>query len=131
MPEAPVSQARIEITALPAREYTANDYKTNPDGTLKEGSVAPTDNNSADIRAIVYDVEGKPTNQPTVVITATDRSQDKTLKGTGNVMAVYNADGQKNVVPVYVFHYEFRSSGDHQVTFSTNGLSQSITISVK
>lgn len=128
---APVSLAHIDIiypTKLDG--YIANNYKLNPDGTLAEGSTEPIDSNSVVLKAVVYGDDGKPMDNTIVFITATDQAQNKTEKGTGDVMNIW-VNGDRRQVPVYSFHYEFKTPGDHKVVFTANGMFQEVTLIVK
>lgn len=66
-----------------------------------------------------------------VTIEATDSSQNKTLNGTGNVIKTIDDDGINKLFSYYHYHYEFKSSGEHTVTFSANGMTKSVTLNVK
>ncbi len=70
---------------------------------------------------LIVRLDGEPVKDQEVEIEATDPSQSQTLNGTGDVYPVY-VNGVKVVTPFYPFNYEFRSGGDHQITFSTHGI---------
>lgn len=120
-PPMPQSQARIEIISPIPGKGLGREYRMNT-GPLDEA-------NYIELGAVVYDDAGAPTNQPTVVITATDQGQGKTLTGTGNVTPIY-VNGEKRVVPVYAYHYEFHSAGEHTITFASGNLTESVTVTV-
>jgi len=122
MPETPASKARIDIISPIAGKGLGREYRMNT-GPIDEA-------NYLEIAAIVYDAEGNPTNQPTVNVTATDSTQNKEMKGTGVVATIYK-DENKMVVPVYMFHYEFRTPGDHTITFKSGTLEKSETVTVE
>lgn len=121
---APASLARIDvISPYPGKGLnmqhstsTAFDQSGNP-------------KNEMDIGAVVYGDDGEAIKSATVVVVATDPTQGKLINGTGNVTPIY-VNGQKNVVPFYSFHYEFKTVGEHVITFSANGVSQSVTVTV-
>lgn len=65
-----------------------------------------------------------------VTITATDESQNKILNGTGITTKIYK-NGIPETVLYYPFHYEFKTVGDHTITFSVPGVDpQSVTLTV-
>lgn len=74
---------------------------------------------------LIVRLDGEPVKDREVEIEATDSSQNKTLNGTGNVYPVY-VNGAKVIIPYYPFNYEFRSGGDHQITFSTHGIKATV-----
>ena len=121
---APASQARIDIINPLAGKGSNVPHSTSP---AFDQSGNPK--NEMDIGAVLYADDGNATGHPIMTITATDATQNKTIDGTGNVTPIY-VNGQKNVVPVYSFHYEFKTAGEHVITFSANGVSQSITVTV-
>ncbi len=123
MPEAPISKAHIDIISPISGKGLGRQYASSTNGTM-------TDANTLVIGAIVYDDAGDPTNQPTVEVKAKDASQNKTFIGTGVVTPRY-VDGSKRVLPVYMFSYDFHTSGDHTITFSTGALTQSVTVTVQ
>ncbi len=79
---------------------------------------------------VVYDDNGDPIRNVVVTIVATDSSQNKVLNGTGNVTPIYNENGAKIITPYYPFNYEFKTSGDHTITFTTLGMTKSVTLTV-
>ena len=73
---------------------------------------------------------GEPTGNAVVTITATDESQNKILNGTGITYPRYE-NGVRLVTLFYQFHYEFKTVGDHTITFSVPGADlQSVTLTV-
>lgn len=85
--------------------------------------------NEMDIGAVLYGDDGDATGHPSMTVTATDASQNTVIDGTGVITPIH-VDGQKRVVPVYTFHYEFKAAGEHVITFSANGVSKSVTVQV-
>lgn len=121
----PISQVRIDIISpLPGKGIRAG-LSTSP--SFDERGNAK---NEIDIGAVLYGDDGEAINNATVVVTATDPTQGKLINSTGNVTPIY-VNGQKRVVPVYSFHYEFKTAGEHVITFSANGVSQSVTVQVE
>lgn len=78
---------------------------------------------------IVRDDSGNEIKNVPVTITATDASQNKTLNGTGDIRKIY-IDGIPKTVPYYEFYYEFKTPGDHTITFTAEELTTQITLSV-
>lgn|SRR3990167_2603192 len=70
------------------------------------------------------------TRDAVVTVTATDSTQNKVLNGTGNTMNIYK-DGTKIPTWYYPFHYEFKTPGEHTITFTVNDLSESVTVTVE
>ena len=85
------------------------------------------ESNYIELGLICRDGQGNALKTPEVTIVATDTAQNKTLNGTGNVLPI----GEKKVkTPFYPFHYEFKTVGDHTITFTCNGVSDSVTLTV-
>lgn len=82
------------------------------------------------IGLIVRDDEGNPMNNTRVEVTATDEKQNKTMDSTGNVTPIYDNNGSKVVAPYYPFRYIFTKSGNHTITFKSNGMETSVTLAV-
>jgi len=85
--------------------------------------------NYIEIGAIIRNEDGVVVKDATVVVEATDASQNKELVGTGDLTPIY-PNGKKTFVSYYPFHYEFKTSGDHTITFTTNGVSEEVTVTV-
>ena len=80
---------------------------------------------------VVRDGKGQPVKDLTVTVSATDSKQSKTLSGTGLVTKIY-VDGNPQTVPYYAFHYDFRSAGDHTITFTLpTGESKQVTLTAE
>lgn len=126
----PVSNARGEIVFMsPVRAtYKANDYRINPDGTLAAGSSEPTDANNVTLGFILYKDDGvTPEQNATVTITA-GTSTPSVLNGTGNFgTKLRNGQGAY----YYPFYYEFRSAGNHKITFESGNVRESITLTAE
>lgn len=119
---APISQARIEIISpIPTK------------GLGRQHVASPTiegEDNYVVLGAIVYDANGNVDKNAVVTISATDASQNKVENGAGDMVTIYT-DGVKNQVLGYVYSYEFRTQGDHTITFSVNGLTKDVVINAK
>lgn len=112
--------------------YRANDYKTNPDGTLAEGSISPDESNFIYLGVIVY-VDNNPVNNATVSIESPDSSQNKTMTNTGNITRADLSYSPYNIpvsVPFYPFRYQFKTTGTNTIKFTANGVSQSVKLEV-
>ncbi len=144
----PISKANIEIfSPTPGkglgRQYKANNYQINPDGTLAQGSATPDDSNSIVLGLIARNDNGDAVIKYDVTIEATDPpnpdcfSCRRFIKGTGTdqtgigaVTKIYK-DGVPETVSYYPFLYEFKTSGQHTITFSANGFSKSVTVTAQ
>ena len=94
------------------------------------GSQVIGEENYIELGLIVKDDAGNPIKDIIVEIEATDSTQNKTLNGTGTVKKIY--DGEvPTLTPYYPFHYEFKTAGDHVITFKADGLIESVTLQVK
>lgn len=85
--------------------------------------------NYIELGLIVRDDSGKPIDNAIVTVTATDNSQNRTINGTGDVTPIYE-NNVKMITPYYHFSYEFKYPGEHTITFSAEGLTQSVILSV-
>lgn len=85
--------------------------------------------NYVELGLIVRDDNGIPVKNVTVVITATDSSQNKTIDVTGDVTPRYE-DGVKIKTPYYHFSYAFKTPGEHSITFTAEGLSKVVNFNV-
>lgn len=86
--------------------------------------------NYIELGLIVYNDDGNITRDDEVTVETTDSEQDKVINGTGNVTSIYE-NGTKKTIYYYPFHYEFRSTGNHTITFKTNGMTESVTLEAK
>ncbi len=120
----PASLARIEIINPFASKGSNVEHSTSSDFDERGNPM-----NEMDIAAIVHDKDGDPTSTDTVTVSTPDSSQDKKIVGTGAVTPMYK-DGKQDLVPIYNFHYVFKSKGEHKIVFSANGISESITVIV-
>ena len=86
--------------------------------------------NYIDLGLIIHDPEGKkPKHNIKVNIQCTDETQDRELRGTGNIRKMYKED-IKEIVHYYPFHYEFRTAGQHIITFKVLGVTESVELDV-
>ena len=83
--------------------------------------------NYIELGLIVRNDAGKPVDNTTVTVTATDSSQNKTINGTGDVTPIYE-DGVKIKMPYYHFSYQFKMPGEHIITFTADGLTQVVNL---
>jgi hypothetical protein len=74
---------------------------------------------------LIKDQDGNVIKDAEVKVITTDESQNKTINGTGTIANTY-VDGQKIPVYCYPFSYEFRTPGDHKITFEYKGQSESV-----
>lgn len=95
----------------------------------KASSQVVDESNYIELGLVVRSDAGQSRNDLQVVITATDSSQNKTLNGTGNETKIYN-NGVAEVVSYYPFHYEFKTAGQHTITFSADGLTDHVELTV-
>lgn len=117
------SLARIEIISPFPGKGLGREYRA-------ATSTAPYDeSNYIELGAVCYDDEGKVTNTAEVQVTATDASQNKTMANTGNVTPRY-VNGVKETIYYYPFHYEFKTAGDHVITFTCGQKTESVTLKV-
>lgn len=107
-------------------------YPSSQGWRTKTYIVGDVDKSYVDIGLIVRDGDTSNSHAPgsnsrdnvEVIITATDSSQNKTLQGTGNIRTITVND----TVSYYPFSYEFKTAGDHTITFSSLGETTSITL---
>lgn len=118
---ASVSQAHIEIHPI-QRNGLSKEYKANPEPTEKENFIV--------LGAVVYDANGNVDRDAVVTITTSDATQNKVKNGTGDVVTIYPKDEKLQVLG-YKFNYDFKTPGNHTITFSANGLSKEVTINAK
>ena len=123
MPE-PVSLAKIEIISPVPSKGLGRVYKTS--GEYDERGEPY---NELYIGAIVYNEAGKPTKDLTVTITATDATQNSVVESTGNTTAMVT-QGSSTQIPFYKFNYQFKTLGEHTITFEAIGLTKSVTVNV-
>lgn len=87
------------------------------------------ESNYIELGLIVRNDNGIPIKDAVVIITSTDSTQNKTINSTGNVYPKYE-NNVRIITPYYRFHYEFKTAGEHIITFSTNGLTDAVTLTV-
>lgn len=117
----PASQARIEIISVdPSKPLVGTMYSVAPDSVKSAGEATET-MQVATLGAIVYDADGNNDKTSAVEVQTDDATQDKTINGTGNM------NGNSGLY-YYPFNYLFRTVGDHTITFTVNGVSQSVTL---
>lgn len=126
--EAPASKARIDIIS-PTPGLGLNRKHTTSLELDQDGKGNPM--NAIAVGAVVYGDDGEPTRSAAVQVTIKTPSgeQSRPMSGTGAMIPIY-PNGQKQVVPVYILHYEFAEAGEHTITFSSGGVSQSVAVQV-
>lgn len=87
-----------------------------------------TERSYMNIGLVVRGNDGNSVKDAVVEITTTNLDQNKTLNGTGNITKIVNDKGVKEVVHYYPFHYEFRITGNHTITFRSNGMVEVVNI---
>jgi hypothetical protein len=97
--------------------------------TYKASPEVQDESNYIDIGLTVVDENNDYLHDVLVTVEATDESQNKTLNGTGNVTNIY-PNGEKKTVHYYPFHYEFKTAGEHIITFKQGNLTESVTLQV-
>lgn len=122
------SMARIDIIDYMPKSGLNRPHSTSPE--LDEGGKG-NPMNALIIGAVVYDDNGEPTRSAVVSISVKSPTGEETsvVNGTGGVIPIY-PDGYKRVVPFYGLQYEFKVAGEHVITFSANGVSQSVAVQV-
>ena len=97
--------------------------------TYKASPEIVDESNYIDIGLTVVNENGEYLSDVVVSVEATDSTQNKTLNGTGNVTNIY-PNGEKMTVHYYPFHYEFKTAGEHTITFKQGTLTESVTLTV-
>lgn len=118
----PMTNARIEIVSPIGTKGLGRSYLARAD--IKD------EFNYVSIGAIIYNDDGSINRTDEMVITATDATQNKTLEGTGDLWANRYVNGEKQPAYYYTFDYQFKTTGDHTITFTAGALTQSVTINV-
>lgn len=121
MPE-PISQAKIEIVSPMGNKGLGRDYLARAD--IKDEA------NYITIGAILTNPDGSINNTAEMTVTTSDSAQDQIMDGTGSLWSNRYINGQKSPAYYYEFTYQFKTTGDHILTFGANGLTKSITINV-
>ena len=85
------------------------------------------DSNYIEIGLVVRNSNGESIKDAQVTVESPDPSQNKTMDGTGNIVKIYNS-GIPEMVYYYPYHYEFRSSGVHEITFKCNGMNEMVSL---
>lgn len=82
-----------------------------------------------ELAAVIRNENGEALKDKIVIITATDSSQNRTYNETGVIRRIFR-NGERRHTPIYPFHYEFKSEGKHTITFTCEGVSQSVELQV-
>ena len=88
------------------------------------------ESNYIELGLLLINEAGEFEKSATVEVNTSDAAQDRTLAGTGNVTKIYT-DGNKKQVPYYHFHYEFKTAGDHTITFKCAGEETVVNLTAK
>lgn len=120
---APAPQYRIEIVSPFPGKGLGRSYYVAPPG-VTTWDTAPDEKYTISLGAVLYGPDGTDDRTSVMQVTATDDSQDKTIDGTGDLW------GNPHNVYYYFFGYVFKTPGDHTITFSSHGVSQSVTVHV-
>lgn len=137
MPETPVSQARIEIVNNPGD--LTKDYSVLPaackllyGSNFNEVDCGGINSDAGHVllKVVLYNDDGSVNQTATMDVSATDDRQNKALNGTGDMVPIM-LNGQRTQVYGYIFGYYFLSAGAHQITFTANGVSKSVTLTTK
>lgn len=84
--------------------------------------------NYIELGLVVRNEQGNYLNNVTVLAESDrDQTQNQEMVGTGNVYNVF-INNKKYKNPYYPFHYEFKSTGMHHITFSIG--EQSVTVDI-
>ena len=124
-PTAPASLARIDVINPIAGKGVRPGISTK--GDMDERG---NPSNEVVVGAVVYGDDGQPTDSATVTVAPTDAGQGKTIVGTGDVTPIY-VNGERRLVPVYMFTYEVKASGPNEIAFSALGTSGKVGFDAK
>jgi len=79
---------------------------------------------------VIFGKKNKTENTLVVQVTSdVDETQNKVLKGTGNITKT-QVNGERKEVNYYPYTYKATKSGIHTITFTTEGLTKSISFEV-
>jgi hypothetical protein len=113
----PVSLARIEIVNPWPGKGLGRQYKAAPQ--------ISDESNYIEIGAVLYNADGIVNTSAPMTVSATDSSQNKNLNGTGN----YSPRVEGGYY--YPFTYEFKSPGEHTITFQANGITKAVKVNAE
>lgn len=122
---APASLARIDVINPIAGKGVRPDISTKGDYDERGNP-----ENEVVVGAVVYGSDGQPTDSATVTVAPTDASQGKTIIGTGDITPIY-VNGERRLVPVYMFTYEVKASGPNEIAFSALGATGKVGFDAK
>lgn len=114
---APASQARIEIISTNPKTPLDGNYFS-----YQSALASSNPSNYIEIGAVLYNDEGENIRDAEMAITTSDPEQGKVKNGTSTFH-------QKKFV--YGIRYDFKTAGEHTITFSANGITESIVITAK
>jgi hypothetical protein len=124
-PVLPASLARIDVINPIAGKGVRPGISTSSDLDDRGNP-----SNEVVVGAVVYGADGQPTDSATVTVTTTDPTQGKTIVGTGSITPIY-VDGERRLVPVYMFTYETHQAGPNEIVFSTADASGKVAFDAK
>ena len=104
------------------RGYVSKPELADPNYQFQAGS-SYDESNYIVVGAVVRDTEGKSINTATVVITTGDPTQTQTMTSTGNTKKI----GEETVY-YYPFEYFFKTAGQHTITFTANGMTETLEL---
>jgi len=58
-------------------------------------------------------------------------TQNKTINGSGSTTKIIDGLGQQSIVVFYPFNYQFKTAGEHTITFTSGGVSAEVKVSVE
>lgn len=119
--DAPATQAAIQIVTMDNVHQLTDTWQVAPASVTTAGEASST-NYVAILGAIVTDASGNVDKTATMTVTTDDEAQNTTIVGTGNFW------GAPHNVYYYPYTYLFRTAGEHQITFTANGVSASVTL---
>lgn len=109
----------LEIFSPIPSKGLGREYKASPE--------VVDESNYIELGLIVRDENGNILKDRTVEVEATDSTQDKTINESGNYSPRINPPAGGNFYP---FHYEFRTSGNHLISFTCDGVTENVSLSV-
>ena len=124
-PTAPASLVRIDVINPIAGKGVRPGISTSSDPDERGNP-----SNEVIVGAVVYGDDGQPTDSATVTVAPTDAAQGKTIVGTGDITPIY-VNGERRLVPVYMFTYEVKASGPNEIAFLALGASGKVSFDAK
>lgn len=89
----------------------------------------PDEKNSVDVLFVIKN--NREYRKDLVVdVECTDKDQNKKINGTGAVRKMHDESKSKKIIPYYGFNYKFKTSGNHTLTFTVDGHTESVNFNV-